>query len=66
MTIRVNKLRQMNRKGLVARMGEMGYEYISRLLVETPEENKPLGRRRRRLRDNIKRDVNELGRKGVD
>jgi hypothetical protein len=64
MTIRVNKSRRMKWTGLVARMGEMGY--MHRLLVGTSEENTPLGRPRRKWKDNIKRDVNEVGREGVD
>ena len=32
-----------------------------RVLVEKPEENRPLGRPRRRLEDNIKMDLRKVG-----
>jgi len=48
----------------VACMGEMRNTH--RLLVGTPEENSPLGRLRRRWKDNIKRDIKEVGREKVD
>ena len=37
-----------------------------RLLVGTPEENSPLGRPRRRWKDNIKRDIKEVGMEKLD
>jgi hypothetical protein len=37
-----------------------------RILVGKPEENRPLGRPRRRWVDNIKMDVRRIGRDGVD
>jgi len=43
----------------VARMGEGGGVY--RVLVETPEGKRPLGRPRRRWVDNIKMDLWEVG-----
>jgi hypothetical protein len=45
-------------------MGERRNVY--RLLVEKPEEKRPLGRRRRRLIDNIKMDLLEIGVSVVD
>ena len=44
----------------VARMGERRGVY--RVLVGKPEGKRPLGRRRRRWEDNIKMDVQEVGR----
>jgi hypothetical protein len=41
--------------GYVARMGEKRNAY--RILVETPEGKKPLGRPRRRWEDNIRMDI---------
>jgi hypothetical protein len=35
---------------------------VHRVLVEKPEGKRPLGRPRRRWEDNIKRDLQELGR----
>jgi hypothetical protein len=45
-------------------MGEMGNAY--RILVGKPERKRPLGRPRRRWVDNIKMDLREIGRDGVD
>jgi hypothetical protein len=45
-------------------MGEKRNVY--RLLVGKPEGKRPLGRRRRRWVDNIKMDLLEIGRGGVD
>ncbi|KAJ4434363.1 hypothetical protein ANN_22922 [Periplaneta americana] len=45
--------------GHVARMGESRNAY--RVLVGRPEEKRPLGRPRRRLEDNIKMDLREVG-----
>ena len=45
--------------GHVARMGKRRGVY--RVLVETPEGKRPLGRPRRRWVDNIKMDVQEVG-----
>jgi hypothetical protein len=37
-----------------------------RILVGMPEENMPLGRLRRRWKNNIKRDIKEVGKEEVD
>ena len=37
-----------------------------RVLVGKPEGKKPLGRHRRRLEDNIKMDLQEVGCEGMD
>ena len=37
-----------------------------RVLVGRPEGNKPLGKPRRRLKDNIKVDLQEVGWRGID
>jgi hypothetical protein len=58
--IRIIKSRRMRWAGHVARMGEKRNAY--RLLVG----KRPLGRPRRRLVDNIKRDLGEVGRGNVD
>ncbi|KAJ4439591.1 hypothetical protein ANN_07718 [Periplaneta americana] len=50
--------------GHVARMGESRNSY--RVLVGRPEEKRPLGRPRRRLEDNIKMDLREVGYDGRD
>jgi hypothetical protein len=50
--------------GYVARMGENRNAY--RTLVGTPEGKRPLGRPRRRLVDNIKMDLREIGWDGAD
>jgi hypothetical protein len=49
------KSRRMRWEGHVARMGEKRYAY--RILVGKPEEQRPLGRPRRRWVDNIKMDL---------
>jgi hypothetical protein len=50
--------------GHVARMGENWHAY--RLLVVKPEGRRPLGRPRRRLMDNIRMDLVEVGWGDVD
>jgi hypothetical protein len=50
--------------GHVARMGEKKKAY--RLLVGNPDGKIPLGRRRRRWVDNIRMDLDEVGRSDVD
>jgi hypothetical protein len=50
--------------GLAACLEEMRNTH--RLLTGTPDENTPLGRTRRRWKDNIKRDIKELGKEDVD
>jgi len=39
---------------------------VCRVLVETPERKRPLGRPRRRLEDNIKVGLQEVGWGGMD
>jgi hypothetical protein len=62
--IRIIKSRRMRWAGHVARMGEKRNAY--RLLVGKPDGKIPLGRPRRRLIDNIKMDLLEIGLSGVD
>jgi hypothetical protein len=50
--------------GHAARIGEKRNAY--RILMGKPEGNKPLGRPRRRWVDNIKMDLREIGRDGMD
>ena len=45
--------------GIVARMGERRGVY--RILVGKPEGKRPLGRPRRRWKDNIKMDLQKVG-----
>jgi len=45
-------------------MGERGDFY--RVLVGKPEGRRPLGRRRRRWKDNIKMDLQEVGSGGME
>jgi hypothetical protein len=54
----VVKSRRMRWAGHVAHMGGRG---VHRDLVGKPEGTRPLGRPRRRLEDNIKRDLQEVG-----
>jgi hypothetical protein len=56
--VRVVKSRRMRWAGHVARMGEG--RGVHRLLVGKSEGKRPLGRRRLRWEDNIKRDLEEL------
>jgi len=53
------KSRRMRWAGHVARMGEG--RGMHRVLVGKPEGKRPLGRPRRRLEDNIKMDLQEVG-----
>jgi hypothetical protein len=62
--ITIIKLRKMRWAGHVARMGEKRNAYM--ILVGKPEGKKPLGRPRRRWANNIKMDLREIGRGGVD
>jgi len=48
----------MKRAGHVARMGRRG---LYRVLVGTPEGKRPAGRPRSRWKDNIKKDLLEVG-----
>ena len=57
--VRVIKSRRMRWAGLVACMGKRRGVY--RALVGKPEGKRPLGRPRRRLEDNIKMDLQEVG-----
>ena len=63
-TVRVIKSRRMRWTGHVARMGEKRDLY--RVLVGEPEGKRPLGRPRRRWEDNIKMDLQEVGRGGME
>jgi transcription termination factor 2 len=62
--LRVIKSRRMRWAGHVARMGEGRGVY--RVLVGRPEGKRPLGRPRRRWKDNIKMDLWEIGIDGVN
>jgi hypothetical protein len=57
------KSRRMRWAGHVARIGETN---AYRILVGKPEGKRPLGRPRRRWVDNIKMDLGEIGRDGMD
>jgi hypothetical protein len=57
--VRVVKSRRMRWAGHVARMGED--RGVHRVLVGRHEVNRPLGRPRRRGKDNIKMDLQEVG-----
>jgi hypothetical protein len=58
--IRIIKLRRMRWPGHVARMEEKSDAY--RILVGRPEGRQPLGRPRRRWENNIKMDLQDVGR----
>jgi superfamily II DNA/RNA helicase len=58
------KSRRMRWTGHVARMGEKGNAYT--ILVGKPEGKRPLGKLRRRWEDNMKMDLREIGRGGMD
>ena len=64
--VRVVKSRRMRWAGHVASMGED--RGVHRVLVGKPEGERPLGRARRRWEDNIKMDLQEVGRRswGLD
>jgi hypothetical protein len=62
--VRVIKSRRMRWTGNVARMGKR--RGVCRVLVGTPEGNRPLGRPRCRWEDIIKVDIQELGCGGMD
>jgi hypothetical protein len=57
--IRMIKSMRMRLAGHVARIGEKRNAY--RLLVERPEEKRPLGTPRRRWVDNIRTDLGKVG-----
>jgi hypothetical protein len=58
--VRVVKSRRMRHAGHVACMGEGSG--VRRVLVGKPEGKRPLGRPSRRWEDNIKMDLQEVGR----
>ena len=58
--MRVIKSRRMRWAGRVARMEEG--RSVHKVLVVKPERKRPLGRPRRRWEDNIKMDLQEVGR----
>ena len=58
--LRVIKSRRMGWAGHVARMEEG--RVVHKVLGGKPEGKRPLGRPRRRWEDNIKMDLNEVGR----
>jgi len=62
--VRVIKLRRIRWAGHVAHMGEERVVY--RVLVGKPEGKRPLGRPQRRWVDNIRKDLQEVGRGFVD
>ena len=62
--MRVIKSRRIRWAGHVARMGEERGAY--RILVWKPEGGRPLGRTRRRCVDNIRMDLQEVGRGYMD
>jgi hypothetical protein len=62
--IRVIKSRRMRWAGHVARVGERRVVYS--VLVWKPEGKCPLGRPRRRCKDDIKMDLQEVGCEGMD
>ena len=62
--VRVIKSRKMRSAGHVARLGEGRGVY--RGLVGNPEGKRQLGRPRRRWKDNIKLDLQEVGCEGMD
>jgi hypothetical protein len=62
--VRVIKSRMMRWARHVARMGEGRGVY--RVLVGRPKNKRPLGRPRRRWKDNIKMDLREIGIDGAN
>jgi hypothetical protein len=62
--VRVIKSRRMRWKGHVARIGQERGVY--RVLVGKPEGKRPLDRPRRRLEDDIRMDLQEVGGGSVD
>jgi hypothetical protein len=61
--IRIIKPRRVRLAGHVARMMEKN---AYKLLLRKPEEKRPLARSRRRWVDNVKMDLRDIGRDGVD
>ena len=62
--VRVIKSRRLRWAGHVARMEEG--RVVHKVLVGKPEVKRPLGRPRRRWEDNIKMDLQEVGRGCAD
>jgi len=62
--VRILKSRRIRWAGYVARVGERRGVY--RILVGKSEGKRPLGRPRLRWEDNIKVDVQVVGREGMD
>jgi hypothetical protein len=62
--VRVIKWRRMRCAGHVARMGERRDVY--RVLVGKPEGKRPIVRPRRRWKDNIKMNIQDVGCGGMD
>jgi hypothetical protein len=62
--VRVIKARRMRWAGHMVRMGEVRCAY--NILIGRPEGRRPLGRPRRRRKDNIKMDRREIGFGDVD
>ena len=62
--VRLIKCRRLRWAGHVARMVEG--RGVHKVLVGKPEGKRPLGRPRRRWEDNIKMDLEEVGRSGGD
>ncbi|MEB2589631.1 reverse transcriptase domain-containing protein, partial [Bacillus cereus] len=62
--IRIIKSRRLRWAGHVARMGEERGVY--RILVLKPDGKRPVGRPRRRWRDNVEMDLREIGRDGKE
>jgi hypothetical protein len=63
-TTRMITLIRMRSEGHVTRMGPKGNAY--RTLVGKPQRKRPLGRPRRSWVNNMKMDVREIGRGGID
>ena len=62
--VRVIKSRRMRWAGHVARMGER--RSVHKVLVGKPDGKRPLGRPRLRWEDNIKMEIQEVGKGGGD
>jgi hypothetical protein len=62
--VRVIKARKVRWAGHVARMGDVRGAY--NILIVRPERRRPLGRPRRRWKDNTKMDLREIGFGDVD
>jgi hypothetical protein len=62
--IRITKSRKIRWVGHVARIRRERNAHT--ILIVKPEENRPLGRHRRRLKDNINTDLVEIGLVCVD